>query len=87
MPFSRVKVDNRVVDFLGSLPPPTRDCLVKAFKKIRDGSAELSPDSILPRLQATEYCDYTILVSVTRDGSTAVIVDVVPARNALSGLW
>lgn len=87
MAYSQFKIDQRVIDCLGRLPLQTRVCMVKAFGKIRDGVAKLLPDTIIPRLFATEYCGHTILVSVTRDGATAVIVDVASARNPIAGLW
>lgn len=87
MLFERIKIEQRLIDFLGAMPGVTQQCLILAFEKIKAGTARLSDDAIFPHLQAAQYCDYTILISITPDGETAVIVDIVPERNFLSGLF
>jgi len=86
MSFANFKIMGNVFDFIGGLPLATQICLKKAFQKIKSGKADLLPDSIIPNLLATEYCDYTILVSVTPDGETAVIIDLHHQRNGLAGI-
>jgi len=61
--------------------------LVKAFRKIKDGNVELITSSINPNLLSTNYCSYTILLSVTKDADTIVVIDVVQEINTVTDLW
>jgi len=86
MSFDNFKIDGPVFSLIGNLPKPTQECLRKAFLKIKSGKANMLTDSIIPNLLATEYCEFTILVSVTPDGKTAVIVDLHHQRNGLTDI-
>jgi hypothetical protein len=82
--FKDFRIHQDVYDLVGRLPVEVRQCLLTAFHKIEDGKANLLPDAILRHLHATQYCDYTILLSLTGSGDIAVVVDLVAERNHMS---
>lgn len=82
--FKDFRIHQDVYDLVGRFPVEVQRCLLTAFHKIEAGKADLLPDAILQHLHATQYCDYTILVSITKSGDIAVVVDLVAERNHMS---
>ncbi len=85
--FTAFRIHQHVFDLVGRLPAEVRQCLKTAFQKIAAGEASLLPDTIFPNLHAVQYCGFTILISITPAGDTAVVVDLVHQRNHLVGIW
>jgi hypothetical protein len=75
--FVELKIHIRCLSKMSSFPKPTRDCLLQAFKKLRDGQLEfqrLYPGVRGDGLFFSEACGFRIYLTIKAD--RAAVVDV-----------
>jgi hypothetical protein len=78
IPFATIRLDHQVHRYLGQAPKPVSDCLIAAFRDIRDRRLGLK---YLPGTNAPFYadaCNHLITASIHAGSNTVVILDVMP---------
>ena len=72
MAFRRLHFDTPVLEILDGLPEETVECLLEAFRQIKEGRLQLTPDTSLFR--TAQACDFLIAVSVVPQDEAAEVV-------------
>ncbi len=81
IPFAAVRLDHQVHRYLGLAPRAVSDCLIKAFRDIRNRRLGLK---YLPGTNPPFYadaCNHLITVSIHARSNTVVILDVMPISS------